>query len=153
MSGSNWSGVVDEANTDDAEAGLRDMERVLAIRADEIEEVVGQRPRVRPLVGDVPRAILDLQAEAQKPVLLSFGSKVLGRAGRVIVRAALDRILGETRGPILVTPEPHPASKVGVLQRTDRSPGRTVGACRHGRLGGILARRRVRRAAGKWPRV
>src|SRR5215218_5567458 len=60
---------VGDANTDDAEAGSRDMERALAARADEIEEVVGQRPRVRPLVGDVPRAILDVQAEAQKPIL------------------------------------------------------------------------------------
>jgi nucleotide-binding universal stress UspA family protein len=110
-------GTVGEANTDDAEAGLRDMERVLAARADEIEEVVGLRPRVRPLVGDVPRAILDVQAEAQKPVLLSFGSKVLGRAGRVIGGEVLDQVLGETSGPILITPEPHPASRAGALQR------------------------------------
>ncbi len=110
-------GVVGDANTDEAEAGLRDMERALVARADEIERVVGQRPRVRPLVGDVPRAILEVQAEEQKPVLLSFGSKVLGRAGRVMVGEMLDRVLGETRGPILVTPEPHPASKAGGLQR------------------------------------
>ena len=84
-------GTVGYAKTDDAEAGLRDMKRVLAARADELEEAVGQRPRVRPLVGDVPRAILDVQAEEQKPVLLSFGSKVLGRAGRVMVGEALDR--------------------------------------------------------------
>jgi nucleotide-binding universal stress UspA family protein len=83
---------------------------------------------VRPLVGDVPRAILDVQAEAQKPVLLSFGSKVLGRAGRVILGEALDRVLGDTRGPILVTPEPHPASKAGVLRRaqTGAWEGRSV---------------------------
>jgi nucleotide-binding universal stress UspA family protein len=131
-------GVVGDTHTDDAEDGLRVMERMLAARADEIEEVVGQRPRVRPLVGDVPRAILDVQAEAQKPVLLSFGSKVLGRAGRVIVGEALDRVLGETRGPILVTPEPHPASKAG--------------ARRHRWLGCIPARRRVRCAGGRWHR-
>ncbi len=121
-------GTVGDADTDDAEAGFRDMERVLAARADEIEEVVGQRPRVRPLVGDVPQAILDVQAEAQKPVLLSFGSKVLGRAGRVILGEALDRVLGDTRGPILVTPEPHPASKAGVLRRaqTGAWEGRSV---------------------------
>jgi hypothetical protein len=101
---------------------------VLAARADEIDEVVGQRPRVRPLVGDVPRAILDVQAEAQKPVLLSFGSKILGRAGRVMDGKMLDRVLGETRGPILVTPEPHPASKAAVLQRaqTGAREGRSV---------------------------
>ncbi|HEY6690801.1 MAG TPA: universal stress protein, partial [Rubrobacter sp.] len=121
-------GVVGDANTDDAEAGSRDMERALAARADEIEEVVGLRARVRPLVGDVPRALLDVQAEAQKPVLLSFGSKVLGRAGRVIGGEVLDRVLGETRGPILITPEPHPASKAGVLRRaqTGAWEGRSV---------------------------
>ena len=121
-------GTVSDANTDDAEAGSRDMERALASRADEIEEVVGLRPQVRPLVGDVPRAILDVQAEAEKPILLSFGSKVLGRAGRVMVGKMLDRVLGETRGPILITPEPHPASKAGVLQRaqTGAWEGRSV---------------------------
>jgi nucleotide-binding universal stress UspA family protein len=121
-------GVVDDADTDDAEAGFRDMERVLESRADEIERVVGERPRVRPLVGDVPRAILDVQAEKEKPALLSFGSKVLGRAGRVMVGEVLDRVLGETRGPILVTPEPHPASRAGALQRaqTAAREGRSV---------------------------
>jgi nucleotide-binding universal stress UspA family protein len=121
-------GTVGDANTDGVETGLRDMERALAARADEIEEVVGQRPQVRLLVGDVPRVILDVQAEAKKPVLLSFGSKVLGRAGRVMVGEMLDRVLGETRGPILVTPEPHPASKAAVLQRaqTGAWQGRSV---------------------------
>jgi nucleotide-binding universal stress UspA family protein len=112
-------GTVSDANADDSEVGSRDMERALSARADEIEEVVGQRPQVRPLVGDVPRAILDVQAEEQKPILLSFGSKVLGRAGRVMVGEVLDRVLGETSGPILVTPEPHPASKAGILERAE----------------------------------
>ena len=108
-------GVVDDG--EEAGTKLRDMERALEVRADEIERVVGERPGVRPLVGEVPRVILDVQAEEEKPALLSFGSKVLGRAGRVMVGAVLDRVLGETRGPILVTPEPHPASKARVLQR------------------------------------
>jgi nucleotide-binding universal stress UspA family protein len=112
-------GVVSDANAVAAEAGLRDMERALVARADEIEEVVGERPRVRPLVGEVPRVILDVQAEEEKTVLLSFGSKVLGRAGRVMVGEVLDWVLGETRGPILVTPEPHPASRAGVLERAE----------------------------------
>jgi nucleotide-binding universal stress UspA family protein len=104
------------------------MEQALAARADEIERVVGERPRVRPLLGDVPRVILDVQAEEEKPALLSFGSKVLGRAGRVMVGAVLDRVLGETRGPILVTPEAHPASKAAVLQRAQTGAwvGRSV---------------------------
>jgi nucleotide-binding universal stress UspA family protein len=112
-------GVVSEANAVRADAGLRDMERVLAARADEIEEVVGQRPRVRPLVGDVPRVILDVLAEEEKPAILSFGSKVLGRAGRVMLGEVLDWVLGETTGPILVTPEPYSASRAGVLGRAE----------------------------------
>jgi nucleotide-binding universal stress UspA family protein len=112
-------GVVSEANAVASEAGLRDMERALTARADEIEEVVGERPRVRPLVGSVPGVILDVLAEEEKPALLSFGSKVLGRAGRVMVGEVLDWVLGETTGPILVTPEPHPASKAGVLERAE----------------------------------
>jgi nucleotide-binding universal stress UspA family protein len=71
---------------------------------------------VRPLVGDVARAVLDIQAEEERPALQSFGSKVLGRAGRVTVGELLDQVLGESRGPILITPEPHPASKVQVLE-------------------------------------
>jgi nucleotide-binding universal stress UspA family protein len=108
-------GVVGGA--DEGGTKLREMESALEARAAEIEGAVGLRPRVRPLVGDVPRAILDLQAEEEKPLLLSFGSKVLGRAGRVMVGEVLDRVLAQTRGPILVTPEPHPASRAGVLER------------------------------------
>ena len=67
----------------------------------------------------MPRTILDVQAEEEKPALLSFGSKVLGKAGRVMVGEVLDWVLGETRGPILVTPEPHPASRAGVLERAE----------------------------------
>ena len=36
-----------------------------------------------------------------------------------MVGEVLDRVLGETRGPILITPEPHPASKAGVLERAE----------------------------------
>jgi nucleotide-binding universal stress UspA family protein len=75
---------------------------------------------VRPIVGDVPGVILDVQAEEEKPALLSFGSKVLGKAGRVMVGEVLDWVLGETTVPILVTPEPHPASKArAVLERAE----------------------------------
>ena len=96
---------------DDSEEGLRDFEQTLEARADEIEKVVGERPRVRISVGDVPETILGLYAAEEKPVLLSFGSKVLGRAGRVMVGEALDRVLSKSKGPILVTPEPHPVSR------------------------------------------
>jgi nucleotide-binding universal stress UspA family protein len=112
-------GVVGDADEEDAEAKLRDMELALAVRADEIEGAVGLRPRARPLAGDVPRAILDFHAQEEKPMLMSFGSKVLGKAGRVMVGEVLDRVLAETRGPILVTPEPHPASRAGVLERAE----------------------------------
>jgi nucleotide-binding universal stress UspA family protein len=111
-------GVVEGESAVAAEAGLRDMERALAARADEIEETVGERPRVRALVGDVRGVILDVLAEEERPALLSFGSKVFGKAGRVMVGELLDRMLGDTRGPILVSPEPHPASRAGVLERT-----------------------------------
>ena len=112
-------GVVSEANAVATEAGLPDMEQALAARADEIEEVVGERPRARPLVGDVPGVILDVQAEEETPALLSFGSKVLGKAGRVMVGEVLDWVLGETTVPILVTPELHPASKARILERAE----------------------------------
>ncbi len=102
---------------DDSDEGLRDLQQALEARADEIEKVVGLRPQVRTSVGDVPEAILGLHAEEEKPVLLSFGSRVLGRAGRVMVGEVLDRVLSESKGPILVTPEPHPASKPRTLMR------------------------------------
>ncbi|CAA9442266.1 MAG: Universal stress protein family [uncultured Rubrobacteraceae bacterium] len=101
----------------DAEERLRDVERALESRADEIEEAVGLRPRARPLVGEVARAILGIHAEEEKPALLSFGSKVLGGVGRVLVGEALDEVLSKSRGPVLITPEPHPASKARILER------------------------------------
>jgi nucleotide-binding universal stress UspA family protein len=106
-----------ESGGDDAEVRLRDLERALESRADGIEKAVGLRPRVRTFVGEMARTILGIHAEEEKPALLSFGSKVLGGAGRVMVGEALDRVLSESRGPILITPEPHPASKSRVLER------------------------------------
>ena len=112
----------------DAEERLRDVERALESRADEIEGAVGLRPRARPFVGEVGRTILGLHDEEEKPALLSFGSKVLGGVGRVMVGEALDRVLSKSRGPILITPEPHPASKARVLEReaTGAREGPTV---------------------------
>ncbi len=106
-----------ESDGGDAEEKLRDLERALESRADEIEQVVGLRPRVRPAVGEVAQTVLGIHAEGEKPALLSFGSKVLGGAGRVLVGEALDQILSKSRGPILITPEPHPASKALALER------------------------------------
>ncbi len=104
---------------DDVQEKLREVEQTLESRADEIEEAVGLRPRVRPFVGEVARTILDIHAEEEKPALLSFGSKVLGGAGRVMVGEALDQVLSKSRGPILITPELHPASKARIFERRE----------------------------------
>jgi nucleotide-binding universal stress UspA family protein len=101
----------------DAEERFRDVERALESRADGIEQAVGLRPRVRSFVGEVGRTILGLHVEGEKPVLLSFGSKILGGVGRMMVGEVLDRVLSKSRGPILITPELHPASKARVLER------------------------------------
>ena len=101
----------------DPEERLRGFEHALDCRANEIEKVVGLRPRVRTSIGGVARTILDIHAEEERPALLCFGSKVLGGAGRVMVGEALDRVLSRSRGPVLITPEPHPASKARVLER------------------------------------
>ena len=108
-------GVVSDAGG--AEEKRRVLERSLESRADEIEEAVGIRPRVRTSIGEVARTILGIHDGEEKPALLSFGSKVLGGVGRVMVGEALDRVLSKSRGPILITPEPHPASKARVLER------------------------------------
>ena len=96
---------VESGGSGDAQEKLHDLERALESRADEIEKAVGLRPRVRPAVGEVAQTVLGIQAEEEKPALLSFGSKVLGGAERVIVGEALDRVLSESRGPILITPD------------------------------------------------
>ena len=108
-----------ESDGEDAEEKLRDLERALESRADGIEEAVGLRPRVRPSVGEVAQTILSIHAEEEKPALLSFGSKVLGGVGRVIVGEALDQVLSKSRGPVLIIPELHPASKARVLERRE----------------------------------
>ena len=98
------------------EEGLRSLELTLEALANEIEKVVGERPRVRALIGNVPETILGLYAD-EKPVLLGFGSKVLGGAGRMMVGEPLDEVLSASRGPILISPELHPASKARALER------------------------------------
>jgi nucleotide-binding universal stress UspA family protein len=110
-----------ESDGGDAEEKLCDVERALEFRADEIEKAVGLRPRVRPAIGEVAQTVLGIQTAEEKPALLSFGSRVLGGAGRVLVGEALDQILSKSRGPILIIPEPHPASKSLALER--REPG------------------------------
>ena len=112
-------GVASDDGTDDAEAKRRGEERALQACADEIERVVGERPRVRALVGDVPTTILGIHAEKDEVALLSFGSKVLGGAGRVMVGEPLDEALSASRGPILISPELHPASKARALEREE----------------------------------
>jgi nucleotide-binding universal stress UspA family protein len=113
--GTELIGLVGEADAVETEARLREMERALAARADTIEEAVGERPRTRPLVGETPDAVLDVLAEEGGLSLLSFGSRVLGRAGRVRVGAVLDQVLGDTAGPMLVSPEPY--ASAGPLER------------------------------------
>src|SRR3712207_7089755 len=64
-----------------------------------------------------------------------------------MVGEVLDWVLGETGGPILVTPEPHPASKAGILERAEigaqEAPAVLVGTDRSEgslRAGGDAAR-------------
>ncbi|CAA9458936.1 MAG: Universal stress protein family [uncultured Rubrobacteraceae bacterium] len=116
-------GVTSESG--DAQEKLHDLDRELESRADEIGKVVGTRPRVRALVGNVPETILGLYAGDEKRALLSFGSKVLGGAGRMMVGEPLDEVLNSSRGPILISPELHPASKSRVPEREqDEGPQR-----------------------------
>lgn len=104
------------------EEGLRDLESILEAHADEIEKAMGERPRVRTLVGSVPETILGLSTEEEKPALLSFGSKVLGGVGRTMVGEPLDGVLSESRGPILISPELHPDSRARAPER-DQTEG------------------------------
>ena len=83
---------------------LRRAERDLLHRADGLEEVWGERPKVRVAVGDPAALILEAIREREGSTLAVVGSRGLGRVQRMRLGSVSTKVLRVADGPVLVYP-------------------------------------------------
>ena len=81
---------------------LRREEEDLEHRADELEEVLGRRPRVKVAVGDAASAVGQEADKNDKPVLVAVGRRGMGNVKRVVLGSVSSDTLRATSGPVLI---------------------------------------------------
>jgi nucleotide-binding universal stress UspA family protein len=82
-------------------------ERRLAQRATEIEELLGNRPRIHVAVGNPTSCILQAAKQSRdgaRSVLVAVGSRGLGPLGRMTLGSVSTKVLKAAEGPVLVFP-------------------------------------------------
>ena len=86
---------------------LRREERKLEKRATEVEERLGERPKIRIAVGDAAD-LLEAAGEENVPekTLLAVGSRGLGALKRMRLGSVSTKVLWAAKGPVLVCPPP-----------------------------------------------
>lgn len=83
---------------------LRRAERDLMERANELENILGKRPRVRLVVGDAAAAILEACEGDEESHLIAVGTRGLGPVGRMRLGSVSTKVLRAAKGPVLVYP-------------------------------------------------
>ena len=84
---------------------LRQAEKALMQRAQELERPLGARPKVSLVVGDAAACLLEAaEADAPTRTLLSVGSRGLGAIGRMRLGSVSTKVLHAAEGPVLVHP-------------------------------------------------
>lgn len=87
------------------EDDMRREERALLKRAEELEAVLGARPKVRLAVGEAAQDVLRAAGEdAPERTLVALGSRGLGVVGRARLGSVSTKVLRAARGPVLVHP-------------------------------------------------
>jgi nucleotide-binding universal stress UspA family protein len=99
-------GDVDEdaRTVDDA---MRIAERSLATRAEELEPVLGQRPRVQIAIAEPAAALLSAAGDNGAPALIAVGTRGLGPVQRLRRGSVSTEVLRGARGAVLVNAHPH----------------------------------------------
>jgi len=91
------------------EDDMRREERALVARAEELERLLGSRPKVRLAVGEAARDLLEAAGEeAPERTLVALGSRGLGVVGRARLGSVSTKVLRAARGPVLVHPSRTP---------------------------------------------
>ena len=80
-----------------AEAKLED-------RADELEDLMPQRPKTRVVAGDPAEVLLEAAQEGERPTLVAVGSRGLGPVGRLRLGSVSTRVIRAGPGAVLVYP-------------------------------------------------
>jgi nucleotide-binding universal stress UspA family protein len=92
----------DPRAVDDA---LRQAERELHERTEELARLAGRRPRMKLAAGDAAVAILEETREADTaPTLIAVGSRGLGLTRRLRLGSVSTKVLRTAEGPVLVYP-------------------------------------------------
>jgi nucleotide-binding universal stress UspA family protein len=84
---------------------LRRAEKALLERSQELENVLGSRPKTRLVVGDAAACLLEAAEEdAPEGTLLVVGSRGLGTIGRMRLGSVSTKVVHAAKGPVLVHP-------------------------------------------------
>ncbi|MCA3749008.1 MAG: universal stress protein [Rubrobacter sp.] len=85
----------------------RRAERELEERATELQEKLGERPRIRMTVGDAARALLEAAEEGDgEAALIAVGRRGVGRMKRLWLGSVSTKVIRAARGSVLVCPPP-----------------------------------------------
>lgn len=96
--------ALDPRVVDDA---LHRAEQELHERAEELDRLVGRRPRMEIAAGDAAVALLDKAREGDEArALIAVGSRGLGLARRLRLGSVSTKVLRAAGGPVLVYPQP-----------------------------------------------
>lgn len=85
-----------------AEEVLRKDEEELEARAAELEEVLGQRPRVKAIVGDPAADIQEDAEEGEMPALIVVGRRGMGGVKRLVLGSVSSDTLRAASGPVFI---------------------------------------------------
>jgi nucleotide-binding universal stress UspA family protein len=94
----------DARTVDDA---LRVAESSLAQRAQELEPVLGQRPRVHVAIDDPASALISLASDDDEPAMIAVGTRGLGPVQRWRFGSVSTDVLRGAPGAVLINAHPH----------------------------------------------
>lgn len=90
---------------------LRQAEKALMQRAQELERLLGARPKVSLVVGDAAACLLEAaEKDTSERTLVTVGSRGLGAIGRMRLGSVSTKVLHAAEGPVLVHPALHDAA-------------------------------------------
>ncbi len=80
------------------------IKKALEKRAGELEELLGQRRRIRAAIEDAAAFILEVAAESEEATLIAVGSRGLGTIKSFMLGSVSRKILRAASGPVLIAP-------------------------------------------------
>jgi nucleotide-binding universal stress UspA family protein len=94
------------------QASSEALEVKLEDRADELEDILQQRPQTRIVAGDSAEVLTEAAQEGEEPTLVAVGSRGLGLVGRLRLGSVSTAVLRSASGPVLIVPDPRAQAAV-----------------------------------------